>query len=592
MATTEKRAATGRIMLAAALIVAGVASASEIKETRLPPQRIVWMSDTTGTYIQGPEVLLQDFSGQVSVRDADNSATLVTTAGHKASILLDFGKEIYGGLKIYSGTAGSNRPRRLRVCLGESVTEAMSDVDNPASLSNPTNEHSLRDYSIEVPWLGSVECGKTGFRFARIDLLDSTEPFQLRYVEARSFIRDLPDVGTFECSDPRLTQIWRVGAYTVKLNMQEYVWDGVKRDRLVWIGDMHPEIMTINTVWGSDDVVMKSLDYARDDTPLPGWMNGISSYSLWWLIIQRDLYLYQGDHGYLVRQHDYIARLVDQICGHVGDDGVERLDGQRFLDWPTSEDDESIHCGLQSLVKMALEAARDLGGWLGDEALTGMADACLSRMAEAARSRSANKQATALAILSGTSADPAADSRTIMHGGADRFSTFYGYYMLEALAKCGKIPEAMQIISDYWGAMLDLGATTFWEDLSYGAVANAGRIDGFVDDDQYDIHADGGAYCYKGLRLSLCHGWASGPTPWLTRHVLGITPLQPGCSVIEVNPHLGSLSWAKGTFPTAKGVVTVQVVRDKDGRELAQVDAPEGIVVVNRTGYASTAMTE
>ena len=50
--------------------------------------------------------------------------------------------------------------------------------------------------------------------------------------------------------------------------MQEYLWDGNKRDRLVWLGDMHPEVMTVNTVFGYNEVVPKSLDLIRDVTPL------------------------------------------------------------------------------------------------------------------------------------------------------------------------------------------------------------------------------------------------------------------------------------------------------------------------------------
>ena len=52
-------------------------------------------------------------------------------------------------------------------------------------------------------------------------------------------------------------------SYTVHLNMQEYLWDGIKRDRLVWVGDMHPEVMTIHTVFGENEVVRKSLDFAK-----------------------------------------------------------------------------------------------------------------------------------------------------------------------------------------------------------------------------------------------------------------------------------------------------------------------------------------
>lgn len=43
---------------------------------------------------------------------------------------------------------------------------------------------------------------------------------------------------SFNCSDPLLNNIWMMGAYTVQLNMQDYLWDGVKRDRLVWVGDL------------------------------------------------------------------------------------------------------------------------------------------------------------------------------------------------------------------------------------------------------------------------------------------------------------------------------------------------------------------
>ena len=122
-------------------------------------------------------------------------------------------------------------------------------------------------------------------------------------------------------------------------------------------------------------------------------------------------------------------------------------------------------------------------------------------------------------VLAGL-ADPGKVCRTVIaRGGAEGFSTFYGYYMLEALAEGGLYDEALQIISNYWGAMLDLGATTFWEDLNYAHAAGAARIDEPVPAGKFDIHAESGAYCYKGLRHSLCHGWAScrsnrAASPW------------------------------------------------------------------------------
>lgn len=574
------------VMLLWAVCQETSAKETKIVETVVQPQAIVWISDTTGVYVKSPEKLFSDFPGQVSVNNSASCMVLRSADGHKPSLLLDFGKEIYGSVKIYTGMAASNKPKHVRVCMGESVTEAMSDTDILSNPQNPTNEHSMRDYVLSLPWLGSAESSKTGFRFVRVDFVDENDELPLLHIEARSFLRDMEDVGSFACSDSRLTDIWNTGAYTVKLNMQDYVWDGIKRDRLVWLGDMHPEIMTIGNVWGDVDVAKRSLDFARNDTPLPGWINSMSAYSLWWLIIQNDYNDYTGDMAYLAEQLPYTRGLLKQIAGCVSESGEEHLDGKRFLDWPTSENQKAIHSGLQSLTIMAVASAAEIGRKLDDKELVSDANRLLERLRKFHIDSGGNKQAAALAILSGQSTDVDKDVAVILRGGADGFSTFYGYYMIEALAKAGHSDDAQKLISDYWGAMLDLGGTTFWEDLDYNDVKNAAPIDRMVPAGKHDIHADGGDYCYKGLRLSLCHGWASGPTSWMTRHLLGVRPLEPGCSVIEVAPNLGKLEWAKGTFPTPKGAVEISVKKDASGNDVATVKAPEGIKVINRNSGA------
>jgi hypothetical protein len=175
---------------------------------------------------------------------------------------------------------------------------------------------------------------------------------------------------------------------------------------------------------------------------------------------------------------------------------------------------------------------------------------------------------------------PAKASSVILKEGANDFATFYGYYMLEALAKAGKYQEGMNIISDYWGAMLDLGATTFWENFTYSERTKAARIDQLTPANMFDIHADGGDHCYIGLRGSLCHGWASGPTSWLTAHVLGIKVMEPGSKVIQIRPNLESLTFAEGTFPTPYGIVKVKHVKQADGKVKSEIDAPKEVKIV------------
>ena len=142
-------------MSLAMLACCSVDASAALTETKLAPTRIVWMSDSTGKQIKHPEILLDEFIGQVSTADP-KIVVMRTTDDKQASILLDFGKEINGGLKIYSGMGKTNKPIALRVRLGESVTEAMSDPNTPGNPQNAKNEHSLRanrGYSPSLPYL-------------------------------------------------------------------------------------------------------------------------------------------------------------------------------------------------------------------------------------------------------------------------------------------------------------------------------------------------------------------------------------------------------------------------------------------------------
>mgnify|MGYP002355947976 FL=1 len=130
-------------------------------------------------------------------------------------------------------------------------------------------------------------------------------------------------------------------------------------------------------------------------------------------------------------------------------------------------------------------------------------------------------------------------------------------------------------------AMLDLGATTFWEDFNLDWIPNAARIDELVPPGKKDIHGDFGAYCYEGFRHSLCHGWASGPTAWLSQHVLGIQPLEPGFARVRIAPQLGNLQWAEGTYPTPQGLIRVRHERRPEGTIASRIAAPDGVRVVS-----------
>jgi len=539
----------------------------------LTPLRIVWQSD--GNLIKNAESLLAKGNNGQSELNNKPFCVMKSSDSERPAILLDFGREIQGGLQIVTSIA-TGRKVSIRVRFGESVSEAMSEVGDE---QGATNDHAMRDFTMQLPWLGVAEIGNSGFRFARIDLLDANTTLSIKEINAIFTYRDIPYIGSFKSNDERLNKIWLTGAYTVHLNMQEYIWDGIKRDRLVWLGDLHPEVMTVSTVFGFNEVIPKSLDLARDITPLPAWMNGMFAYSLWWVIIHRDWYLYQGNLDYLRQQQSYLTQLLDILVNKVDEQGRWDEKDSGFLDWPSSSNPQGVKAGMHALLSMSLQAGSELCSTLGDAERSRRCSEVVKKMKQFIPDHNKSKSAAAMMSLADIMPAQNADNEVIAVDGAKDFSTFYGYYMLQAQAKAGNYQGAIDNIRQFWGGMLDMGATTFWEDFNLEWLENAAGIDELVPAGKKDIHADYGAYCYVKLRHSLCHGWASGPTSWLTEHVLGVKPLDAGCKRLQITPHLGDLEWVEGAFPTPYGVVTISHRKTPDGKIKTTTKAPKEVKV-------------
>lgn len=547
---------------------------SPLRQHFLPPTRIVWRSAagvTDADHLLGPK------PGQAVLKESVPPCTLTAASKDQpAGVVLDFGVEIQGNIELFTPMTKDHTPAPVRVRFGESVSEVMVNVGDRSA----QNDHAVRDQITTLPWLGKKTVGPGGFRFVRIDSVDPALPVSLSQVRAVLQVRDLPQLGSFRCDDERLNRVWATGAYTVHLCMQDYLWDGIKRDRLVWIGDMHPEVSTINAVFGYQDVIPQSLDLIRDTVPPTEWMNGISSYSMWWILIQEELWMQHGRRDYLAAQGPYLAKLLRHLVSMIDTTGVEKLDGMRFMDWPTSGNQPAIHAGLQAMMVLTMEAGQRLSATLADAETARLCADAVTKLRANVPVADTSKQSAALVALAGMKDAKEIANTVLKKDGPHGLSTYYGFYVLKALAKSGDIDTALGFISQYWGGMIDFGATTFWEDFDLNWTKDAGRIDELLPPGKKDLHGDFGAYCYPGFRHSFCHGWASGPTAWLSQTVLGVQPLEPGFKKVRVVPQLGHLKWAEGTYPTPLGVIKVRADRQPDGTVKTDVQAPAGMEVV------------
>ncbi|MBS1654216.1 MAG: alpha-rhamnosidase, partial [Bacteroidetes bacterium] len=116
------------------------------------------------------------------------------------------------------------------------------------------------------------------------------------------------------------------------------------------------------------------------------------------------------------------------------------------------------------------------------------------------------------------------------------------FYELEALCAMGEQKYVMQEMKNYWGGMLKLGATSFWE--------------------EYDPTKKGAEhYAMYGREFgkSLCHAWGASPIYLLGKYYLGVQPTAPGYKTYTIEPDLGGLQWMQGKVPTPDGAINVYV---------------------------------
>ena len=418
-------------------------------------------------------------------------------------IVLDFGKEMCGGVKlhVYHILDDGKRTVNARFRFGESLSEVNSDI----GYKGATNHHSPRDFEQIVVGGSNIIYGNTGYRFVRIDFRPGAEVL-LKGIEGTNHILRLPCKYRYDGKDKLIRKIFEAAKRTVDLcSGQGYVWDGVKRDRLVWMGDMYPELIALTSMYGRVKEIEKSLDFERVRCKYNGvWNCSITSYSMWWVICVAEYYIQTNNKSFLDKQINYFKDQIKLFNEYVDENGNMHYP-RYYVDWPTEgTGDEEI--GNRFISIIAAKKAIELFDMIGED--SGEAKILLNKLYKSDMVVKSQKQVIGLKYFAlGEISDN--EYQRLIEGGAKGFSTFMSYFILKAIASRDE-ELAIKLMKEYYGAMLDKGATTFWEDFDMEWVEGSGRIDEPTQSGQKDIHADYGKHCYIGLRHSLCHGWSSG----------------------------------------------------------------------------------
>ena len=435
-----------------------------------------------------------------------NCLAITKTGGY---LVLDYGKELCGGIKILTSLVYNE----IRVRFGESLREVYSSIGK----KNATNHHSPRDFEYLLVGLSSADIGQTGFRFVRIDFYPdvSTEDEDIALIKcivAENNILRKTAIYKYEGNDEIVKKIFNAAKRTVDLcSSTGLIWDGIKRDRLVWVGDLYPEILSLSTMYGPCKVIEESLEFEKSRSKYQTyWMCSLNTYNAWWVICLCEYYFRtQGKVIDFVKKNvQYLEEQIELFLHFVDCDGNMRFSEETrfFVDWPCSDCVEDVNVGARFIYMLCAKYAVKLLKCLNMDSTK--AQTLYDYLLKGDLSVKCKKQVIGLKFLVfGEISDD--EYNKLIKDGAYGFSTFMSYPILSAIASKDR-QKAVCLMKEYYGAMLEKGATTFWEDFDMEWIDGSGRIDKLPEKGQKDIHGDYGKYCYRGFRHSLCHAWSSG----------------------------------------------------------------------------------
>ncbi|MDR3709187.1 MAG: family 78 glycoside hydrolase catalytic domain [Capsulimonadaceae bacterium] len=427
---------------------------------------------------------------------------------------------------------------------------------------------------------------RRGLRYSWISVRGFDEPVKLRAVRVLMSTYPPAAGGDFSCSDATLTRIWEVGAHSVRCCSEDTYTDCPTYEQTHWVGDARNEAL-VDLVANGDPRLSRhcwtQIGRSLDRSPLvesqtpSGWENILPAWSFLWMRWAHEHYVLTGDREFGREALGFIDRNVQGIKLHLNDRGLFHKHAWNMFDWaPMDTHNSGIVTHIICLAVLGLRQAATLAILLGDRVRQDRWNELADQMAQSVNeylwnpehdayvdcirpdgtlSPVLSQQTHTAAYISGVAqGDRALRCREIIECPPEGFVTagspFFMFFMLEVFVSEGRFDLMQNTIRDYWGPQIEAGATTFWE--------------------QYHPHA-------ARLTRSHCHGWSAAPTFFLSQHVLGVQPLEPGYGKIKIAPQPADLRWAHGRVPTPHGVVTIYWKRGEKLFDI-QFDTPEGIM--------------
>lgn len=582
-----------------------------------------------------------------------------------------------GGRGAYNVSASSSLPG-LTLAFSESLELLTNRSDFTRSDNQPDAEKVTKTGTDQVAvklqpyiWTNQLGCqypeerkvcsdGFHGFRYLRITLqaIASDAPYTTSFGSvsidsvslAYSAYQGTPDTftGWFECSDADLTQWWYDAVYTNDLTTdvfrandteprdatspgllgKEVLFDGAKRDRDPYVGDLAVAALTLYLSHDNPLAARNVLADLADNQRSDGWIPPASinnytlrlfDYPLWWVVCSSDLVLYTGDMDYLATYYPNLVRVLDTYYPSATNSAGLL---QKGLGTSAGYGDYAFlpRTGVityyNALYVLALSRAAHLAevqGEIGDAerwraraAAVGPAllaanwDVSVGAFYDGGPCTTNGtgicnvhaQDGNGLAILSGATSlasennDSASIDRSILDFLTAALARPYGnaFYDRSTLSPDSQFDQRVYAFISYFELVARFqvasNLSSSGDEIAASAYDQIQRLYGHMaTHDPFSTFWEGigpnGSYYQQGY-TSLAHGWSTGIVPLMQNYVLGVKPTDVGFSTFEVRPVVngGVLAWAKGAVATPQGKVGVSWSEASGGGLSLTVETP------------------
>jgi hypothetical protein len=401
-----------------------------------------------------------------------------------------------------------------------------------------------------------------GLRYLQVNVRNHTSPVTIQKVGIYSQIYDFQKTGSFSCSDPVFNSIWEMGWRTLQVCSEDAYTDTPFRERGHYAGDLFPQFATTLATSGDPRLALHTIRlfnqmYKSTYSDLAPTIH--ADYPLinilvasWYIRLFNDkefarevfpAYANYLRKLYATRQFDELYKISRVFIEWIAIDKTADLTALQSYIYASFSNLSAIAHMLDrpkdavEFETMATELKELMLAKCWDETAGNFVDGFKEDKVLPTRHVISSSLASVWKI-------PAKkQDKRIQHWFDDalinigppvnrkQLTTPYGgFYALASLYQSGNVATAENFIRTHWGKMLYEGNDLTWE----------------------DFNRDG--------KSTLSHAWSSSPTYYMSSQILGVDLGFPGylsADTIYIRPQSNSVSWAKGTVPHPRGLVTV-----------------------------------